>query len=326
MGNTLRIGITGNIEREGAREALQSLLGSLQLQASRIECYLTPDMAELAKDNPFCKHVNSPYELAKSSDVIIAMGGDGTMLGTARAIIRTNPSVKLVGVNLGKLGFLAENQPQSIPSLVKDLLENALIPEERLVLRGTVLSEKNEKEGARIKRHDLEPALEDKVYPSVEMFALNEIVIDNFGSTRMLTFEIFVDDILIGALRADGLIVATPTGSTGYAISAGGPIIEPSSTVLQITPIAPHSLNVRPIIIPENRTVKVKATSDETNYALIVADGQEEVVVENPALVTITAHSDRLTLLRRKEQSYFDLLRSKLLWSLDPRDTNFLRR
>jgi NAD+ kinase len=152
------------------------------------------------------------------------------------------------------------------------------------------------------------------------LLALNEIVIDNFGSTRMLTFRVSVGGYLLGVFRADGFIVATPTGSTGYAVSAGGPIIVPTSPVMLLAAIAPHSLNVRPVIIPQDSIVEVQADSDETKQALVVADGQEEALADTPIRVTIRPYQNQLKLLRRKERSYFDLLRTKLFWNIDQRE------
>lgn len=323
---SLRVGIIGNKDRKEARETIERLLGFLRTCGVPVQCYLAPQLAELVPSAHDCEIQQSLYDVAAKSEVVIAMGGDGTMLGAARAILRANPTVALLGVNLGKLGFIAENQPEILQELIDDLIHERLLKEERLVLQAEVASERQPAQGTQTKRDDQEPGQEGKRRDKISMNALNEIVIDNFGSTRMLTFEISVNGALVGALRADGLIVATPTGSTGYAVSAGGPIIEPTSTVLLITPIAPHSLNVRPIIVPEDSVVRVRASSDETKQALVVADGQEEVVVDTAAIVTVTQADHRIKLLRRKDQSYFDLLRSKLLWSLDPRDSNYLRR
>ena len=266
---------------------------------------------------------SSLIKLAKASDVIVSIGGDGTMLLGARAIARVNPKTKLIGVNAGKLGFLSEHPPEEIDALIDDLANDALVVEERVMINARVRSDSGEP--VFIKQDVLEPSKSGMSMPEITMDALNEVVIDNYGSTRMLTLEVYVGTVndhpgaLLGVIRADGIMVSTPTGSTGYAVSAGGPLIEPTSRVMLITAIAPHSLTVRPIIVPQDAVVRMR-TMEETHQVLVVADGQEQIVVQAPAEITVRAAHNRLHLLRRKERSYFDLLRSKLFWSADQRD------
>jgi NAD+ kinase len=135
----------------------------------------------------------------------------------------------------------------------------------------------------------------------------------------MLTFEVRVQGSHLGTLRADGLLVSTPTGSTGYSVSAGGPLVEPSSPVLIISTIAAHSLSARPVVVPEWYEIDIRVMNESNSPILAVADGQEEIVIESPAIIKISGHQNRLKLLRHPGQSYFDLLRTKLLWSADIR-------
>jgi NAD+ kinase len=313
----MRIGIIGNRERERAVETLGILLGKLQEQLPGTPISVAGDMAVGVTGD--VAHYESLDRLAANSDVVFSIGGDGTMLVAARAIMCSNPSAQLIGINVGKLGFLSENPPNEIDHLIRELVDDSLKVESRLMLDAVVEGESGA--AVRIKRHSIDPSREGESLPRTTLNALNEIVVDNYGSTRMLTLEVYVSGALLGVMRADGIIVATPTGSTGYAVSAGGPIVEPTSKVMLLTPIAPHSLNVRPVIVPEGCTIMVRASSDETKHALVVADGQDEAVVPTPATITIQASQHRLQLLRRKERSYFDLLRHKLLWSMDQRDT-----
>jgi NAD+ kinase len=277
----------------------------------------SPQRAPSVEYNP------SLIEIAKRSDLVIAIGGDGTMLLAAQAIARANPNAKLIGVNAGKLGFLSEHPPEEINALIDELADGSLVAEERLMLQARIWCDG--KDNATVKRDNLDVNREGLSEKEFAIDALNEIVIDNYGSTRMLTLEVFVGTALLGVIRADGIMVSTPTGSTGYAVSAGGPIVEPSSPVMLITPIAPHSLNVRPIIVPESAVIRVRARADAEDrpserQVLVVADGQEQIVVNKPSEVTVQASPNRIHLLRRKERSYFDLLRSKLFWSADRRD------
>ena len=305
-----RIGIVCNKDRPSAPQWLRVLIESIHQISPASQCLVSRDCESFLDDK---------------DPIVFSLGGDGTVLSAARAIYRSSSNASLIGVNLGKLGFITEFQPEEIPVVVKELFAGELLEESRLVVQAAITSE-GQTRGVRVQRTSIEGRTTGISENSISLAALNEIVVDNYGSTRMLTFELRVDGALLGIMRSDGLIVATPTGSTGYAVSAGGPIIEPTSPVLLITPIAPHSLNVRPIVVPASSHITVRASSDETKEALIVADGQDEVVVEAPALVEISAASKRITLLRRKENSYFDRLRTKLLWSIDARDTQGLRR
>jgi NAD+ kinase len=315
----MKIGIVVNAARPGAQSALTMLLVVLaETMGLRNVCLSGVKHLELS----FGARSASIEDLCTDSELIFSLGGDGTMLGAARAIVRTKSSAKLIGINLGKLGFIAENQPEEIGELIDELKAGSLIEEERRIVCATVSGVHNSDQSVSIRRGAIAPSHNGEIC----LTALNEIVVDNFGSTRMLTFELRVDDALLGVLRADGLIVATPTGSTGYAVSAGGPIIEPSSPVLLITPIAPHSLNVRPVVVPDHVTISIRVTSEESEGALIVADGQEEVVAKTPASVTITRGERPVVFLHRKQNQYFDRLRTKLLWSFDARDSHEMRR
>jgi NAD+ kinase len=311
------IGIIGHENLASVRDTLSHVLAKLSEKFPNAKLILTEKMASLEQPKG-SKVTTSLIDLAKASDVIVSIGGDGTMLLAARAISRANPKARLIGVNAGKLGFLSEHPPEEIDALIDDLASGSLVVEERLMLHASVKSDSDEP--VLVKQDNLEPSRSGMSAPQVTLDALNEVVIDNYGSTRMLTLEVYVGTALVGVIRADGMMVSTPTGSTGYAVSAGGPIVEPTSQVMLITAIAPHSLNVRPIIVPQNAVVRFRSLTEETHQVLVVADGQEQIVVTTPAEVVISAAPNRLHLLRRKERSYFDLLRTKLFWSADRRD------
>ncbi|MEI8134104.1 MAG: NAD(+)/NADH kinase [bacterium] len=314
-----RIGVVGNSTKPGAAMRVAELLELLHTKSNAKPLVLS-ELALILNSPIGYDLVESQLDVATESDVIFSFGGDGTMLTAARAIITANPNAELIGINLGKLGFIAENPPEEIPAILDDLWNGNLRLEERLLIGARVSSEKDSASGTEIRRDDLRPSSVGEKADLVELIALNEIVVDNFGSTRMLTFEIIVEGSSLGTIRADGLIVASPTGSTGYAASAGGPIVEPTSRVIIITPIAPHSLTVRPVIIPEGYEISLRITNEAETPTLIVADGQQEIIVTSPALVRLSGHSKKLKLLRRKTNSYFDLLRTKLLWSADARE------
>ena len=314
----MRFGIIGNSEKLAAREAAERLLHLLSTWEGA-SCVL-PEAYRIEGAKLPVTYAASLLDVARNSDIVFSLGGDGTMLTAARCIISTNADAELVGVNLGRLGFLAENPPEELPLLIDELRESSLNIEDRTLLGASLRSESAPQKGVRVRRNILEPDKENEIADALSLIALNEIVVDNFGSTRMLTLDITVDGSLLGTMRADGLIVATPTGSTGYAVSAGGPIIEPTSPVFVITAIAPHSLTARPIIVPDTCEITVRITNDAESPILVVADGQEEIIAEAPAIVTISKLDKQLRLLRRSAASYFDLLRTKLLWSADARE------
>lgn len=311
------IGIIGHENPALVRATLSRVLEKLTVNFPKAKLLLTEKMASFERTER-CEVAASLSALAQASDVIVSIGGDGTMLLAARAIARANPHAQLIGVNAGKLGFLSEHPPEEIDGLFDELADRTLLREERLMLQTSLRSHSGDP--LLVKQDNLDPTREGATFSELMLDALNEVVIDNFGSTRMLTLEVYVGKALLGVIRADGIMIATPTGSTGYAVSAGGPIVEPTSPVMLITPIAPHSLNVRPVIVPENAEVRVRAREEETRQVLVVADGQEQIVVSTPAEVIVRAAPHRLHLLRRNERSFFDLLRTKLFWSADSRD------
>jgi NAD+ kinase len=256
--------------------------------------------------------------VAKSSDIVFSIGGDGTMLTTARAVIQSNKQARVIGINTGKMGFLAENQPEELQPLIEELKNNALLLRERSFVVGSVKSV-SEEETVLVHRNILEPKKHGIRSRSVELLGLNEIVVDNFGSTRMLTFDIYVNGSHLGHIRADAMLVATPTGSTGYALSADGPIIEPTSPVHILTAIAPHSLTFRPLVLSDECVIDLHISGEGNVHGLVVADGQEEAVVKLPAVVQVKRYPNKLQLLSRPHHNYYELLRRKLLWSADIR-------
>jgi NAD+ kinase len=312
-----RFGIIGNELRPQVQSTLALVLAKLAERFPGSPIALSEAMASLERPKS-CQVFVSLYDLARASDMIFSIGGDGTMLMAARAMQRSNTKAKLIGVNVGKLGFISEHPPEELDALFNELASVTLLTEQRLMLKATVRSESGEH--VTVNRDNLNTAREGTSLKEITLDALNEVVIDNYGSTRMLQLEVFVGNALLGVIRADGLMVSTPTGSTGYAVSAGGPIVEPTSLVMLITPIAPHSLNVRPIIVPEGATIRIRCVSEESHQVLVVADGQEQIIATTPAEIVVQASPNKLQLLRRKERSYFDLLRNKLFWSADKRD------
>jgi NAD+ kinase len=226
--------------------------------------------------------------LARSVDLIVVLGGDGTLLSIARRASR----VPILGVNLGQLGFLTEVvEDEAMPMLAR-VVAGRYEVERRLTLAAT-----HERGGKTIGRFR----------------ALNDVVITNGARARIISFAVAVDDLPLTTYRADGLIVATPTGSTGYSLSAGGPIVEPSLEVLLLSPISPHTLSNRPVVLRPGAVIRITMPPAQQD-ALLTVDGQEAHPLAPGDVVTVRRSGSRVALVRAPNRTYYDVLRSKLGW------------
>lgn len=225
-------------------------------------------------------------EFEKHADVVICFGGDGTMLTCSRLLI--DSFIPIMGVNVGKLGFLAEYSTKNLDKDIRDLLEGNYRIVDRSAIESIVHDEK--------------------------LYALNDFVIEKRHSSRMLTVTAFANDHHIADYRSDGLIITTPTGSTAYSLSCNGPVIAPSAPVICLTPISPHSLNLRPLVIPDTNELKIRVNSP-TSEAHFVIDGQITRVIKNDEEVIIRRSDAIVKLVKPLVSSYYDLLRKKLLWA-----------
>jgi NAD+ kinase len=286
----MNFGIIGNVQKPGLRQAVLHLTGLLERSRSRY-C-IEQNLAGLLGKEGGGRSAPAE-ECVEQSEIIIAFGGDGTMLSTARLVgARERP---IVGVNLGKLGFLAEISPEGIDQAVAEILEGKYVTEDRLVLEATTSSRPG------------------KVY-----HAYNDFVIDKSRSPRLIDIATHVDGTFAVTYRGDGLILSTPTGSTAYALSAGGPIVTPTSRVIGITPISPHTFSGRPLVVPESSVIRVlvHAPSEELLFS---ADGHVEEFLKPPAELTVQKAPFSLKIVKRTGISYFEVLRAKLLWGQDAR-------
>jgi len=290
----MKFGIIGNVGKPGLSDAVNVLLTNLE--RSSLEYVVDEKVAHLlAKDGRklSASQIGTEEECVSDVDVVAAFGGDGTILAAARKV--GSRGVPILGVNLGKLGFLAELGPEGLHQQIVDIINKRYVIEERLVLEAT------------------SPSL-----PGKTLHAVNDIVVDKSRSSRVIDLEAYIDNAFAVTFRADGLIVSTPTGSTAYALSNGGPIVTPTSSVIGITPISPHTLSGRPLIVPDTSVIRIIAQA-ESEEVLISADGQEESVSKPPVEVLIRKANYRLRLVKRVDRTYFDVLRAKLLWGKDPR-------
>ena len=231
-------------------------------------------------------------KLTNNSDFMISIGGDGTFLSTAKLV--GNSNIPIIGVNLGKLGFLAEISVEKITKFIFDILKKKHKIEERSVLEAT--SEKAH---------------------SKKIYGLNEIVIHQSGVVRTIEVQAFFNNQLVISYLADGLIVSTPTGSTGYALSAGGPIVNPMSDVLVLTPMYPHTLTARHVILPDSGFIKIRVVSKIP--IIVTSDGNNSFKLKSPAEVEIKKANYTIKLAKPLDSNYFRILNEKLLWGEDVR-------
>jgi NAD+ kinase len=225
---------------------------------------------------------------------VVVLGGDGTLLSMADTIAATGADVPILGVNFGSLGFLTEvTLAELYPALESAVLGTARI-EERIMLRSTTV-----RAGAAMAEH----------------LALNDVVITKAARARMTDLSVSIGDEFVTRVKADGLIVATPTGSTAYNLAAGGPIVQPVVDALVLTPIAPHMLTNRPIVIPAASLVRVNPVMDERDEVYVTFDGQAGYQLQAGDEVQIRRAERPLRLLRPSTRSYFEVLRQKLKWN-----------
>ena len=289
----MRFAIIGNLEKPGLRRAVGLL--TRQLNRSGMDYVVDSRIAQLlagVDESVGPGHVCAAEHCIDGADVLVAFGGDGTILAAAREVGKRGTPI--LGINLGKLGFLAEVAPEEMKEAIDDILASKYRVEERLVLFATSPSA-----------------------PGREFHAVNDIVIDKSRSSRVIDMETHIDGDYAVTYRGDGLIISTPTGSTAYALSNGGPIVTPASGVFGITPISPHTLSGRPLIVPDTSTIKVIAHSDG-DEVLVSADGQMEALLRPPIEVTVRRAAYKVRLVKRTDRTYFDVLRAKLHWGRNP--------
>ena len=229
-------------------------------------------------------------QLAGQADVLLVLGGDGTILSAAR--LAADRSIPILGVNMGGLGFLTEVRLDDLFASLDRVFDNDFVLDERLMLQTHV-----HRHGETVARG----------------IVLNDVVISKGTLARMIELRISIQGQFVTNLRADGLIIGTPTGSTAYSLSAGGPIINPAVQALILTPISPHTLTHRPLIVPENVEVEVTLTSRDDG-AMATLDGQVGIAITQGDTAVIQSTDRRTKLIRFPESHYYEVLREKLKW------------
>lgn len=234
-------------------------------------------------------------ELINRCDIVIVVGGDGTLLSAARSLACHD--VPLIGINLGRLGFLADISPDEMTHRLDEILAGDFIEEPRALLETEILRDEKV-----IAQHD----------------ALNDVILHISSDIRMVEFDIRINGRFVSSQRADGLVIATPTGSTAYALSGGGPILSPSVPAIGLVPICPHTLTSRPLVVESNACIELSLSSKNTAPAQLAFDGQDCRPVLANDLIRIHQKDKPLRLLHPSTYDHFHILRAKLHWSEQP--------
>jgi len=280
-----------------ARRKLPQALATLSEAASWLSAHgctpiLERESAEAAGLEG--RWTTAPREaLATGADVVLAFGGDGTLLEAAGVVMHSPNDAPLMGINLGRLGFLTEVDRSELTSALEQLVAGQATIETRAMLEGRI-----DRQGQSI----------------CERLSLNDIVATRSALSRMTEMDIDVDGQFVCHIKADGLIVATATGSTAYNLSAGGPIVHPSVDALVLTPIAPHTLTHRPLVLPATVGIRLRPQLELQSEVIVTFDGQFGVPLAPGDVVRIRRAPRLLRLLRVSPRTYFDMLREKLKW------------
>jgi NAD+ kinase len=287
-----RIGIVAKHGIHEAAPTLDHLVG--WLMGRGVEPIFENDTAKLSSEGRRVRTL-SREELPAAVDLVLVLGGDGTLLGMADRIAAADAGTPILGVNFGSLGFLTEVTLPELQESLEAVLAGRAALDERMMLRSRV-TRRNQ--------------------PLADLLVLNEVAVSRGADSRMVDLAVSVDDEFVACFKADGLIVATPTGSTAYNLSAGGPIVHASMAAMILTPIAPHTLTNRPVVIPGSAEVHIQPVLDESGkQAHAMFDGASAIELSVDDVVSIQRASRPLRLVRPGRRSYFGVLRQKLKWA-----------
>ncbi len=287
MSKFRKIGLVGRPDHSGVVTSLEKLVSYLDSKAVSI----VADAATAALMKNVTLEVVPKTDLGDSCDLVIVVGGDGSILNIAKYVLSTK--VPVIGVNRGKLGFLTDILPDEIESKLDDVLSGACSLEERFLLDIYLLGS------------------DERKYLGS---ALNDVVLHPGSAAQMTEFELFIDDVFVYSQESDGLIVATPTGSTAYALSAGGPIMHPSLDAMVLAPMYPHSLSSRPVVVGGDSQIKLTIPSTGSRQPQISCDGDLKYSANGGDQFLITKKTVPLHLIHPPGHSFYEACRSKLGW------------
>jgi len=282
------IGIIIKPEAESARQTMHSLFEFLINKKCNI--ILDEQIPDVINNGNYKKADRDT--IGKQCDLVIVVGGDGTILNAVRSLAHAH--VPLVGINVGRLGFLADISPDELESSLEEILNGSYREEQRLLLEMQVLRD-------------------NKVI--FEGDAFNDVVIHIRDVARMIEFETRINDEFVNHQRADGIVISTPTGSTAYALSAGGPILHATLDAITLVPISPHTLSSRPLVIHSDSQIDVLICNTKDGIAQATCDGHLSTDVHVGDHIKVKRKAEKITLLHPKRHNYFEILRAKLHWS-----------
>jgi NAD+ kinase len=286
-----RVGIVAKHGLRAASDHLEQL--ARWLREHNIEAVFETETAGLAGSGAGA-HAHSRDDLPKHVDLIVVMGGDGTLLSMATRIAQAGRDIPILGVNFGSLGFLTEIRIDELYTALQSVVDGKAIFDERTMLTADAYRSRE---------------------PFDSRIVLNDVVFTKAALSRIIELSISVSTGLVTKVKADGLIITSATGSTAYNLAAGGPIIHPRVDAIAITPIAPHTLTNRPIVIPGSETIEVRPNIETTSDEIFVTyDGQTGYPLQKGDCVKVRKSEWRLRLVKAQARSYFDVLREKLKW------------
>ena len=281
------IGIVTKPQAESVRQTLHVLFA-----------YLTGKNCTIILDQKIPDTINNgSYEsadretLCKRCDLVIAVGGDGTILNAARSLAHAH--VPLVGINVGRLGFLADISPDELETSLDEILSGIYREEQRFLLEMQLVRDNN---------------------VIFEGDAFNDVVVHIRNIARMIEFETRIDDEFVNHQRADGIVVSTPTGSTAYALSSGGPILHATLDAITLVPISPHTLSSRPLVVDSSSKINITICNTNEGVAQVTSDGHFSTDALVGDHIRIKRKDDKVTLLHPRQHNYFEILRAKLHW------------
>jgi NAD+ kinase len=279
------IGITVHIDRPLIKETTERIIR--WSEKNGLKCHICADLANSTVKNDFSR---AKEDICRECEAIVTLGGDGSMLASARAFGKFG--VPILGINLGKLGFLTEVAQNQVEEALTRLKEDRYNIDERMVLEAMIPGHSG-------------------------LVALNDVVVDHGGAFKLTKIDLFSNDEFVCPYDADGLVVSTPTGSTAYSLSVGGPVIHPAIEAIAVSPISPHTLTLRTIIFPPDVILTVRSGTEEMKLRIAI-DGQVAGELELGQEISIRRAGYKLKLVKLEIKSYYEVLRTKLNWGARP--------
>lgn len=279
------VGIVPNYNKEPAMKLVNELAEFLLKKECKV--VLTYKIAEMTGLNDLGV---TKYELYSKSDFIIVLGGDGTLLDTGRKAAKFG--TPLLGINMGTMGFLATADGSEAETAIEKVLNGEYKIEKRLMLESEIISDTDNPK---------------------QYIAVNDVCISRGVFTKITEYDIYVNEEYLATFRADGIIISTPTGSTAYNLSAGGPVLKPDIACMVITPICPHSLHSRSIVVSADDTVRIEASFGSNGDIIMSMDGQTSVILNNGDIINVRKSANSINIIKTNTRSFYEILRKKLI-------------